>query len=88
MHLLQSGVDPAVIALWRGHESVETTHGYVEAGPLDDGKRGGQTGSIRYCSWALQARRRPLGVPLDLVIMESPLKRNRIWASRFSPRGP
>jgi hypothetical protein len=24
-------VDPAVIALWLGHESVETTHGYVEA---------------------------------------------------------
>lgn len=31
MHLLQAGVDPAVIALWLGHESVETTHGYVEA---------------------------------------------------------
>ena len=31
MHLLQSGVDTAVIALWLGHESVETTHGYVEA---------------------------------------------------------
>jgi integrase/recombinase XerD len=31
MHLLQSGVDPAVIALWLGHESVETTHGNFEA---------------------------------------------------------
>ncbi|MCX6606410.1 MAG: tyrosine-type recombinase/integrase, partial [Acidobacteria bacterium] len=31
MHLLQAGVDPAVIALWLGHESVETTHGYVDA---------------------------------------------------------
>lgn len=31
MHLLQSGVDPAVIALWLGHECVETTHVYVEA---------------------------------------------------------
>ncbi len=31
MHLLQSGVDPAVIALWLGHESLETTHIYVEA---------------------------------------------------------
>ena len=31
MHLLQSGVDPSVIALWLGHESVETTHGYLEA---------------------------------------------------------
>lgn len=31
MHLLQSGVDPSVIALWLGHESVETTHSYIEA---------------------------------------------------------
>jgi integrase/recombinase XerD len=31
MHLLQSGVDLAVIALWLGHESIETTHIYVEA---------------------------------------------------------
>ncbi len=31
MHLLQSGVDIAVIALWLGHESLATTHQYVEA---------------------------------------------------------
>lgn len=31
MHLLQSGVDIAVIALWLGHERIETTHGYMEA---------------------------------------------------------
>lgn len=31
MHLLQSGVDITVIALWLGHESLETTHIYVEA---------------------------------------------------------
>jgi integrase/recombinase XerD len=31
MHLLQSGVDITVIALWLGHESTETTHQYVEA---------------------------------------------------------
>jgi len=31
MHLLQAGVDIAVIALWLGHETIETTHGYVEA---------------------------------------------------------
>ena len=30
-HLLQSGVDISVIALWLGHESVQTTHVYVEA---------------------------------------------------------
>lgn len=31
MHLLQAGNDMAVIALWLGHESIETTHIYVEA---------------------------------------------------------
>lgn len=31
MHMLQAGVDITVIALWLGHESIETTHQYVEA---------------------------------------------------------
>ncbi len=31
MHLLQSGVDITVIALWLGHESPVTTHTYIEA---------------------------------------------------------
>jgi len=31
MHLLQSGVDLSVIALWLGHENPTTTHHYVEA---------------------------------------------------------
>lgn len=30
LHLLQSGVDIAVIALWLGHESIETTNVYLE----------------------------------------------------------
>jgi site-specific recombinase XerD len=31
MDLLQHGVDRAVIALWLGHESVETTYMYLHA---------------------------------------------------------
>lgn len=31
MHLLQSGLDITVIALWLGHESTATTHMYIEA---------------------------------------------------------
>ena len=31
MDLLQAGVDRSVIALWLGHESIETTQVYLEA---------------------------------------------------------
>ena len=31
MDLLQAGVDRSVIAMWLGHESVETTQIYLEA---------------------------------------------------------
>ncbi len=31
MSLLQNGVDRGVIALWLGHESVETTYAYLHA---------------------------------------------------------
>ena len=31
MNLLQSGVDLTIIALWLGHEKIETTHQYMEA---------------------------------------------------------
>ena len=31
VHLLQSGVDASPIALWLGHESIETPHVYIDA---------------------------------------------------------
>ena len=31
MHLLQSGVDLSVIAMWLGHEGLQTTHQYLDA---------------------------------------------------------
>jgi integrase/recombinase XerD len=31
MRLLEAGIDISVIALWLGHESLTTTHGYIEA---------------------------------------------------------
>lgn len=31
LEMLQAGVDRAIIALWLGHESVETTQIYLEA---------------------------------------------------------
>ena len=38
MHLLQSGVDLSVIAMWLGHEHIETTHQYLDA-DLESKKR-------------------------------------------------
>ncbi|HWO16521.1 MAG TPA: tyrosine-type recombinase/integrase [Solirubrobacterales bacterium] len=38
MHLLQSGVDLSLIAMWLGHESIETTHQYLDA-DLESKKR-------------------------------------------------
>ncbi len=38
MHLLQSGVDLSVIALWLGHENIQTTHQYMDA-DLESKKR-------------------------------------------------
>jgi site-specific recombinase XerD len=38
MHLLQSGVDLSVIAMWLGHETTQTTHQYVD-GDLELKKR-------------------------------------------------
>lgn len=31
MHLLKSGIDITVIAMWLGHANIKTTHGYIEA---------------------------------------------------------
>lgn len=38
MHLLQSGVDLSLIAMWLGHESIQTTHQYLNA-DLESKKR-------------------------------------------------
>jgi len=31
MHLLQAGIDLSTIAIWLGHENIDTTHKYMEA---------------------------------------------------------
>jgi integrase len=46
MHMLQSGVAFSVIALWLGHESMTTTHRYVEA-DLALAKRSGPPSGAR-----------------------------------------
>jgi integrase/recombinase XerD len=51
-HLLQSGMDLAVIALWLGHESTETMHMYLEADLAPK--------SMPYRNWLLPACKSPV----------------------------
>jgi integrase len=47
LELLQGGVDRSVIALWLGHESVETTQIYLEASLAMKEKALGKTKSLK-----------------------------------------
>jgi site-specific recombinase XerD len=57
MHLLQAGVDLAVIALWLGHENPATTHMYIEA---DLAMKDRAHAEGRSCQAAERQRRRPV----------------------------
>ena len=70
MHLLQSGVDITVIALWLGREHIQTTHGYVEA-DLATKERALQTVAAgRPATAKVQGSRQIAGVPA-VIIMRS-----------------
>ena len=47
MQLLQNGVDRTVIALWLGHESVETTQMYIHADIQTEGESHGANATDR-----------------------------------------
>ncbi len=70
VHLLQSGVDITVIALWLGHESSETTHIYVEA-DLATKESALAKLSPCYASPPLQGRGLGSGLPPGSLIMPS-----------------
>ncbi len=69
MHLLQSGVDISVIALWLGHESPTTTHQYVEANLAMKEKALARLQDPDDASTPLQGDGLAAGVPEDAVIM-------------------
>ena len=69
MHLLQSGVEISVIALWLGHENPTTTHQYVEADlAMKEKALARLTGSRNSCT-ALQGHPIVVGVLEEPVIM-------------------
>jgi integrase/recombinase XerD len=75
MRLLHAGVDTTVIALWLGHEQVETTQMYLHAGPRD------QRTSTRAHQAAGQQTR-----PLPPARLASPIPGRTVSAP--SPLGP
>ena len=70
MHLLQSGVDLSVIAMWLGHESTQTTHQYLDA-DLESKKRAGSPQRPKTCRLQSSASRNGDAVPRTPVIMPS-----------------
>ena len=83
MHLLQVGIDVATIALWLGHERLETIHHYVEADlqlkerarrkldPLGQGTRRFKADSslLTFPSAAAELPPAPLVINADLVMV-------------------
>jgi len=74
MNLLQHGVDRSVIALWLGHESVETTYIYLHANLVLKEQALAKT-PLEGGSGPLPARRPPLGLSQGPLIMPSRIGR-------------
>ena len=72
MELLQAGVDRAVIALWLGHESVETTQIYLDADLALKEAGLGQNQSGQRRSQTLSTGRRVARLPQTTLIPMPP----------------
>ena len=72
MGLLQAGVDRAVIALWLGHESVETTQIYLEANLAMKEEISGKDNAARRQARPLPTRRRVTRIPPKSVTKTMP----------------
>ena len=100
MELLQAGVDRAVIALWLGHESVETTQIYLDADLALKEQALAKTNPVKGRSKTLSTGRRVAGLPQTTLIQASGLCRmlnarcatapaflRALERLRFDPRG-
>ncbi len=69
MRLLHAGIDVTVIALWLGHESIETTYIYLHADMKNQGGGARQDHTNRNQGRAVRARRHPPQLPQGPLIM-------------------
>lgn len=71
MQLLHAGVDTSVIALWLGHESVETTQVYLHAALALKERVLARDVPTEHGAWPLPAPGRLAGLPGSALIMPS-----------------
>ena len=69
MQLLQHGIDRSVIALWLGHESVETTEMYLHADLRQKEEALAKVHAVKRAAGAVPAGRRATGLPGGPLIM-------------------
>ena len=62
MDLLHAGVEQTVIALWLGHESIETTQAYLDADLALKETNPRQDDLVRQQARQIQARRQAVGL--------------------------
>ena len=77
MELLQAGVDTTVISLWLGHESVETTHVYLEADLAMKEKMLAKTTAHDGTPGVLQAARRAARLPQGALRLTRTMPRSQ-----------
>ena len=91
MHLLQSGVDLAVIALWLGHESIQTTNIYITADLAEGTSALGKLEPIRVVL-PLPADRQTLGFPtthpmtMPMIVVANYIRRGSAVCRRHNPQ--
>ena len=76
MRLLRAGIDTSVIALWLGHEQIETTQIYLHADLADQGTRPGAGQPRHDKTRPLPADRQTPRLPGGPLIMPTPSQRS------------
>jgi integrase len=85
MRLLHAGVDTSVIALWLGHEQIETTQIYLDADMALKRGSARKDHAAEHAAGALPATRRAARLPRSDLIMPTSPTHDPPTCSPFSP---